>query len=153
MPAAITGTQTLGNHAAIENAATRAPKNQLGGDDFLKLFVTQLQHQDPSSPMDTNDMLGQVTQLATMESLSNLQSSLSEILGLSMRSSGADLVGNHITWNDANGEERAGKVLSAQYGQGIPVLTTEDGQKITLDAVTSTSETAPAPAAPAEPTA
>lgn len=145
-------TSTLGNHDAIENATNRAPKNELGGDDFLKLFVTQLQHQDPSSPMDTNDMLGQVTQLATMESLSNLQSSLSEMLGLSMRSTGADLVGNHITWNDQNGDEHTGKVLSAQYGNGIPVLNTEDGKKITLDAVTSTSKTAPAPAEPAEPT-
>jgi flagellar basal-body rod modification protein FlgD len=39
----------------------------LDADDFLKLFLTQLQNQDPTAPMDSSQMLEQTSQLTLME--------------------------------------------------------------------------------------
>jgi len=43
------------------------PKSILGKDDFLKLLLAELQHQDPTSPMDTDKILNQTSQLASLE--------------------------------------------------------------------------------------
>ncbi len=44
------------------------PKSILGKDDFMKLLLTELQYQDPTSPMDTEKILSQTSQLASLES-------------------------------------------------------------------------------------
>ena len=43
------------------------PKSIMGKDDFLKLLLTELQHQDPTSPMDSEKILSQTSQLASLE--------------------------------------------------------------------------------------
>ena len=62
------------------NAATNAEyvkktdtdnKNTLSKDDFMKLFLAEMQHQDPTEPMDSEKILTQTSQLATIESTDN----------------------------------------------------------------------------------
>jgi flagellar basal-body rod modification protein FlgD len=43
------------------------PDSILGKDDFMKLLLTELQHQDPTSPMDSDKILSQTSQLAALE--------------------------------------------------------------------------------------
>ncbi len=43
------------------------PDSVLGKDDFMKLLLTELQHQDPTSPMDSDKILQQTSQLAALE--------------------------------------------------------------------------------------
>ena len=43
------------------------PDGKLDGDDFLKLFLESLKHQDPTSPVETKDMMAQTAQLTTVE--------------------------------------------------------------------------------------
>lgn len=48
-------------------------------DDFLKLLLTELQYQDPTDPMDSDKILTQTSQLATMESARNTQDALDKL--------------------------------------------------------------------------
>ena len=43
------------------------PKSIMGKDDFLKLLLIELQYQDPTSPMDSEKILSQTSQLASLE--------------------------------------------------------------------------------------
>jgi len=43
------------------------PKSIMGKDDFLKLLLTELQYQDPTAPMDSEKILSQTSQLASLE--------------------------------------------------------------------------------------
>ena len=52
------------------------PKGILGKDDFLKLLLTELKYQDPTEPMDTEKILQQTSQLATLESSNNTNKAL-----------------------------------------------------------------------------
>ena len=47
------------------------PDSTLEKDDFLKLLLTELQYQDPTAPMDTDKILTQTSQLATLETQQN----------------------------------------------------------------------------------
>ena len=59
----------VGSTGLTSTAPTRVPKQTMDSTVFMDLLVTQLKNQDPSSPMDTNAMIGQTTQLAEMEKL------------------------------------------------------------------------------------
>ena len=54
-------------------------KGILDKDDFLKLLMVELQHQDPTDPMDSDKILSQTSQLATMESAQNTQDALEKL--------------------------------------------------------------------------
>ncbi len=94
---AITST---GENAAV-SAEYVAPvesidKRTLGKDDFLKLLLVELQHQDPTEPMDSDKILSQTSQLATLESAQNTNDALESLaasLGASQQFSTISAIG------------------------------------------------------------
>lgn len=76
------------NEAAYSGATAAATKDKsvLGKDDFLKLLLLELKYQDPTSPMDSEKILTQTSQLATLESTENTNKAL-ETLAASLTSS------------------------------------------------------------------
>jgi flagellar basal-body rod modification protein FlgD len=50
---------------------TTGPK-QLGQDEFLKLLVTQLQHQNPLKPLDNQDFIAQTAQFSQLNQMTEL---------------------------------------------------------------------------------
>jgi len=126
------------NQSAAATESTSTPSKKLDKDTFLKLLVAQLSNQDPSSPMDTSDMMAQTTQLSMMESLSEIQASAREQFALQMRMASADLVGKQVTWTDADGATQTGVVDSVDYSATVPVLRVGE-TKLPLDSVAGIS--------------
>lgn len=58
----------------------RGPKTQLDKDDFLKLFIAQLQNQDPLKPDDSAQMAAQLAQFNGLEQMLNVNKTLTEML-------------------------------------------------------------------------
>ncbi|AYD64292.1 flagellar basal body rod modification protein [Achromobacter sp. LC458] len=50
-------------------------------DQFLKLLMTQLQNQDPLNPMQNAELTSQMAQIATVEGITNLKSTILAISG------------------------------------------------------------------------
>ena len=85
-------------------------KTSLTNDDFMTLLLVELQNQDPTEPTDTESILTQTSQLATLESadntntslddLSNTLSSSSDFSTISAIGKTADLGSNAITYSD-----------------------------------------------------
>lgn len=67
-------TSATSNTAAAKVAASTKKKSSstLDADDFLKLFIKQLQNQDATSPMDSNEMMNQITQMSNMQMMQNM---------------------------------------------------------------------------------
>ena len=65
---------TTGAQAATTPAPTD-PNASLGKDDFLKLFVAQMQHQDPMNPTDNSEFMAQMAQFSSLEQMSNMAKS------------------------------------------------------------------------------
>src|SRR5512135_1938062 len=50
--------------------------------DFLKLRMTQLQNQDPTSPLDTNQFTTELVQFSSVEQQINTNTSLTQLIQL-----------------------------------------------------------------------
>src|SRR5919109_772293 len=100
-----------------------AANGTLGKDDFLKLFVAQLQHQDPMNPMQDSDFMGQMASFSTLEQVSNLAAA-NQRIATSLTSTGAiALIGRTVTYTDANDEIHTGIVEKVTTQDGKPFLT------------------------------
>jgi flagellar basal-body rod modification protein FlgD len=97
----------------------------LGKDDFLKLFVTQLQHQDPMNPMQDSDFMGQMASFSSLEQITNLAAA-NERIATSLSSTGAiGLLGRTVTYVDENDVIHTGKVEKVTTTDGKPFLTVD----------------------------
>ena len=83
---AITDATSATSTNLIDAPAGTNPNGILGKDDFLKLLLVELQYQDPTDPMDSDKILSQTSQLATLESAENTNKSL-EALSASLLTS------------------------------------------------------------------
>jgi flagellar basal-body rod modification protein FlgD len=54
-------------------------KTSLSNDDFMKLLLVELQYQDPTSPTDTEQILSQTSELATLEATDNTNKALADL--------------------------------------------------------------------------
>jgi flagellar basal-body rod modification protein FlgD len=113
---------------------TRAPKQEMDSEVFMSLLVTQLRNQDPSSPMDTNQMISQTTQLATMEKLTNMDHTATENFSLQMRTAAAALIGQQVSWQDADGTKHSGIASSVSFAGAVPQVTIGD-KTVALDVI------------------
>jgi len=63
-----------------DSSVTQNPNGILDKDSFMKLLLTELQYQDPTSPMDTEKILTQTSQLATLESADNTNKTMEDLV-------------------------------------------------------------------------
>lgn len=84
----------IGDTAAptVGNQQTEPPSNELNKDDFLRLLTTQLAQQDPLSPMDNQAFVGQLSQMASVERLENVASSIETLAMAQSANTSAQLV-------------------------------------------------------------
>jgi flagellar basal-body rod modification protein FlgD len=118
---------TAGKTMSGSTTATN-PNGTLDKDGFLKLFVAQLTHQDPTSPMDTNDSINQMASFSMVEQTTNMAASNTKIAQQLATSSAVGLIGRTVTYIAADDTLKTGKVER--------VATSPDGATtITVDGV------------------
>ena len=124
-------------------------KTILGKDDFMTLLLVELQHQDPTEPMDSEKILTQTSQLAGLESTENTNKALAE-LAASLSSTNqfstiaaigktADLGSDAITL-DEGGTSTFEVYFPSSIEQGTVIITDLEGNKVsTIDVGTNPS--------------
>ena len=120
--APIAAAQTLTSVAA---PAGSTAINSLSGNfqTFLKLLMTQLKNQDPTSPLDTNQFTSQLVQFASVEQQINTNKSLTQLIELTQ--SGQVLQSSAMVGRQV---EVASDKLALQNGSAaVKFNTTSDG--------------------------
>lgn len=95
----------------------------LGKDDFLRLFVAQLQNQDPMNPMTDMDFMGQMASFTTLEQISNLAVENRRVADSLASSNAIGLIGRTVTWADESDQVHTGVVEKVTTKDGVPSLT------------------------------
>src|SRR5215211_5839671 len=105
---------------------TASGKNaEMGKDQFLKMLVAQLQHQDPMNPMEDSDFMGQMASFSSLEQITNLAVA-NERIAASLTSTGAvGLIGRTVSYVDADDQVHTGKVEKVTTTDGKPFLTVD----------------------------
>lgn len=83
----------LGQYEASQTAAATTHKTSMDQNDFLKILVAQLNHQDPLDPMDDKDMTGQLAQFSSLEQLTNIKTGIQALVDAQNQGSMLNAVG------------------------------------------------------------
>ena len=67
------------NSGASSAATKTKPDSLTSKDTFLKLLVAQLKNQDPTSPTDSTQFVGQLTQYSELEQLIGINGSVQKL--------------------------------------------------------------------------
>jgi len=71
--------KVTGGDTSSTTTTSTAGSSSMGKDDFLKLLVTQLQYQDPLSPMDNSQMIAQEAQFESLETNNNILTAINSL--------------------------------------------------------------------------
>lgn len=73
------GSSSSSSSGTSSSGASASGPSSLGEDDFLKLLMTQLQNQDPSSPMDDSQFISEMAQFQSLESNTNIEKAVENL--------------------------------------------------------------------------
>jgi flagellar basal-body rod modification protein FlgD len=119
----------------------------LSRDDFFKLFLAQLQHQDPTKPLDDQQMLGELAQFSMIDTLSAVEKSLSG----QQLAQGSSLIGKQVQGMATDGKTLTGVVDSVYQDSTKGLVLVVGTRAITPDNVSLVTTAPTAPTAPATP--
>jgi flagellar basal-body rod modification protein FlgD len=127
----------LTNVANPNGQKTGLDKTALGKDDFLKLLVGQLQHQDPMQPSDDTQFIGQMAQFSQLEQETNTAQSTNNMATQLGRAGALGLIGRTVSYTDANGASQSGVVSQVNVADdGTASLTVAGTSGIDAGSVT-----------------
>lgn len=134
----------------------------LGKDAFLKILITQLQNQDPTSPMDDKEFISQMAQFSSLEQMQNMTKAMENLLESQQQSqlmNYSTFVGKEVKWHEITDEvdadnkpiynEGTGAIQELKFVDGEAVFVLADGKEIKPGNISSildsgsTSETQP----------
>ena len=111
----------------------------LGKDDFLKLLIGQMQNQDPLSPQDPSQQMGQLTQFSILEQITNLAQTTTTTAANNYDNEAIALIGKTVTYTKADGSDASGVVEKVTFSKDGPSLTIGGTPGIPPVAVTGVS--------------
>lgn len=122
------------------------PKNTLGKDDFLNLFITQLQNQDPLNPKDGTEMASQLAQFNSLEQMININGALGKLdekasLGHDIQF--VNYIGKEVAINNGKIRFKNGQVSNSSFKINHPVSRTILEVRDSLGKVIATKDLGP----------
>lgn len=130
---------TPGNAVIPENnAQTRPFKEGFTKDDFMKIFLKQMQMQSPLKPYDSSAMLQQMSQLTSLSATENLDKTikgLNESIGKSQVVTASQIIGRKVqVVNNVSplvkGEGLSGSVLVPAAANDITITIKDSHDRI-----------------------
>jgi flagellar basal-body rod modification protein FlgD len=104
-------------------AQPKSAAQTLGKDDFLKLLVGQLQHQDPLAPSDDQQWIGQMAAFSQLEQVSNTAETTQKIVDTLNVNGTLSLIGHTVSYLDETGAAHSGVVQTVDMAGGKASLT------------------------------
>jgi flagellar basal-body rod modification protein FlgD len=106
----------LSGTGSVQSATT------LNQEDFIKLFLTQLNFQDPMEPVDNREFLAQIAQFSSLEQARQTSEKIDDLVTLNSTSQSVSLIGKYVEVStDLN--VSVGTVSAVSFTSNGPSLT------------------------------
>jgi len=105
---------------ALAESQQRTSKNELGKDDFLKILITQLTHQDPTRPMEDREFIAQMAQFSSLEQMTNMSRDFNKLHNVIASNQAINLIGKTVQITD--GEQMIIGKVEEIMGHQFPQL-------------------------------
>ncbi len=124
----------------VSNESQGLPQQAVNTDDFLKLFLTQLNYQDPLEPVDNREFLTQLAEFSSLQIANSNSKSMESLLDVSSVNQSVSLLGKEVLVNSGNipGGSAVGTVSAIELNGNNVVL----GVNISADDVIRVSPSA-----------
>jgi flagellar basal-body rod modification protein FlgD len=106
---------------AVGRTDTVAAQASVGLDEFLNIFLTQLNYQDPLEPVDNREFLAQLAQFSSVELANRTNDNTEALLDVSNLSQSIGLLGRTVNVQLETGST-SGEVVAMSLVQGQPRL-------------------------------
>jgi flagellar basal-body rod modification protein FlgD len=77
-------------------AGGKGIQNVLDKNDFLKIMLTQLTHQDPTQPLEDREFISQMATFSTLEQITNMNDDIEQIFSMMRRGQALGLLGKTV---------------------------------------------------------
>lgn len=107
----------------------RAVKKTLDKDDFMRIMITEMRHQDPTKPMDSDRMATQLAQITSVEQMKNIGGAIEKLSDkntASDRLAMSGLIGKTVTVDKGRFSHQKGTLSAINFD--LP----EDASKVKL---------------------
>ncbi len=110
------------------NMTDTAASSSVDKNGFLKMLTEQMKNQDPTSGQDPNQYFQTISQMTTVEQLTNLATASTAALSRQKDANATQLIGKTVTYPGADGAAVTGVVdsvqISAKTGPSLTVAGT-----------------------------
>lgn len=130
--------------------STTNDNSSLGKDAFLQILITQLQNQDPTSPMDDREFIAQMAQFSSLEQMQNMTKAMENLLSSQQETqlmSYTNFIGKEVKWHelteDLDGNnapitiEGTGVIKELKFAEGEPMFVLGDGKELSPGNISS----------------
>jgi flagellar basal-body rod modification protein FlgD len=126
----MSSTSGIGNlfTSSAYNKVDETDKSSLDKNGFLKMLSEQMKNQDPTSGQDPNQYFQTISQMTTVEQLTNMAAASTASLSRQRDTSATSLIGKTVTYPGGDGLPVTGLVESVQ-------LSPTDGPSLTVAGV------------------
>ncbi len=126
-----------GSSSASSSSSNAAnPFASLNLNDFITMMITELQNQDPTNPMSSDQMLSEITQMGQISTAEQLTTTLTGMETGQNLSNASALIGMQIEGKDAQGNDISGTVSSVTIANGTPSINVGTSS-LSLDQITN----------------
>jgi flagellar basal-body rod modification protein FlgD len=135
-------TNSTSNTSSSSSSATSSSSgfNNLTADDFMTMLITELQNQDPTQPMNSEDLLNQLATMRSLQSNIELGNAMQAITTNQQLSTAANFIGKYVSGTDDQTNPVSGVVDSASLQNGTAYVGVGNSQ-ISLSNLTNVAAT------------
>ena len=134
----------IGGAASVVNQPNTTPGANgfadLTSGEFLQIILSELSNQDPLAPSDTAAILEQLSSIRNIESQTQLDEQLQDLVTQNSISTSANMIGKFVNGLDSLNNSVDGIVESLSVRDGEPILNLAGGGELAADRVTKVED-------------
>jgi flagellar basal-body rod modification protein FlgD len=140
--------------SSYQGQERKTGQSNLGKDEFLRILMTQLEHQNPLKPMDDKEFIAQMATFSSLEQMVNMNETLdkfTEAQSLASQFKHSELIGKNISWQKDAGDDGSSsadqleesKAIAIHFDKGAVRVELEDGTFVDPSQIRTVAQVVP----------